>query len=219
MTLIVENGTNVPNANSYADLTYIRAYALNRGVTLSVVDADVEAMVFKSMDYIESVASNYQGTKTYTAPTYTPQSLQFPRSAILYQSIYPRTANYLFNPYLNPNYDPDFYPYVNYDGIKPSPIRGIMIDCVRIANNIIPQTLKDLLCQCVLATNIGIDFANYGQEQKFAIMEKVGPLEAQYSDKFGKTGEILISSINKYFRTLTCGCGSHPRFTPDIVTE
>lgn len=219
MTIIVEDGSNVANANSYLSLADIRTYSLNRGITLPALDTDLEPMVFKSMDYIESVASDYQGTPTYTAPDYTPQSLQFPRSAILYQSIYPLTQYTFFNPYLNPNYDPDSYPRVNYDGIKPSPTRGIMIDCVRIANNIIPQALKDLLGQTVLATNAGIDFANYGEEQKFTTKEKIGPLEAQYSEKFGKNGEIIISSINKYFKTLTCACGNYPRFTPDIVTE
>lgn len=217
MTIIVENGTNVANANSYLSLADIRAYALNRGVTLSPVDATLEPMVFKSMDYIESVGANYQGTPTYTAPDYTPQALQWPRSAILFQSMYP---NSLFPyPYFNPYYDGVCYPPINSTGIKPSPTFGIMIDCVRIANNVIPQTLKDLLAQCVLATNVGIDFANYSEDQKFTTKEKVGPLEVEYSDKFGKNGEILISSINKYFKTLTCACGDYPRFTPDIVTE
>ena len=218
MTIIVEDGSNVPNANSYASLADIRAYALNRGITLSATDSVLEPMVFKSMDYIESVGANFQGTQTYTAPTYTAQSLQWPRSAILYQSLCPNSVFPFFNPYLNPYYDIDYYPLINSNGIQPSPTLGIMIDCVRIANNVIPKPLKDLLCQCVLATNVGIDFANYSEDQKFVLKEKVGPLEVDYSDKFGKNGEILISSINKYFKTLTCACGNYPRFTPDIVT-
>lgn len=220
MTLIVEDGSNVANANSYLSLTDIRAYATSRGITLPV-DALLEPMVFKSMDYIESVGSNFQGTPRYTAPDYTAQSLQWPRAAILYESCYPNSIFPFYNPYLYPDYayDRRVFPPINSKGIKPSPTYGVMIDCVRIANNVIPKALKDLLCQCVLATNVGIDFANYGEEQKFVTKEKVDVLEVTYSEKFGKNGEILISSINKYIKTLTCACGDFPSFVQDIVTE
>lgn len=80
MALTVENGTNVANANSYASLSTLRAYALARGVTISAVDATLEAEALKAMDFIESFRSQFQGVKTYQAPTYTPQTLQFPRS-------------------------------------------------------------------------------------------------------------------------------------------
>ena len=52
MALIVEDGTGVTNANSYADLATIRAYAEARQVTLPA-DPNLEAMVFKAMDYLE----------------------------------------------------------------------------------------------------------------------------------------------------------------------
>ena len=53
MALILEDGTGVANANTYADLATIRAYAKLRGVTLSADDAILEAHVHKSMDYLE----------------------------------------------------------------------------------------------------------------------------------------------------------------------
>jgi hypothetical protein len=52
MALIVEDGTGVTGANSYADLATIRAYAEARQVTLPA-DPNLEAMVFKGMDYLE----------------------------------------------------------------------------------------------------------------------------------------------------------------------
>ena len=44
MALIIENGTNVAGANSYATLTEILAFAALRGVTLSAVDATLEIL-------------------------------------------------------------------------------------------------------------------------------------------------------------------------------
>lgn len=78
MTLIVEDGTNVPDANSYADLAFIRAFALARGVTLSATDSVVEVMAINAMDYIEGKRSAYQGSKTYVD-----QALQWPRTGVL----------------------------------------------------------------------------------------------------------------------------------------
>ena len=52
MALIVEDGTGVSGANSYADLVTIRTYAEARQVTLPA-DPNLEAFVFKGMDYLE----------------------------------------------------------------------------------------------------------------------------------------------------------------------
>lgn len=78
MTLIIENGTNVAGANSYATLTEIRAFASARGVTLSAVDATLEVQAIKAMDYLESLRDSYKGTKKYSD-----QSLQWPRLDVL----------------------------------------------------------------------------------------------------------------------------------------
>lgn len=53
MALVVEDGTGVSGADSYADLTAIRAYAAKRGVTLSADDATLEPLAYKAMDYLE----------------------------------------------------------------------------------------------------------------------------------------------------------------------
>lgn len=74
MALIVENGTIVENANSYVDLEYARAYATARGLTLSAVDATLEAQLMTAMDYLEALRSQYQGAKI--------GSLQWPRYGV-----------------------------------------------------------------------------------------------------------------------------------------
>lgn len=77
MTLIVEDGSIVPNANSYAALSTVKTYAALRGVVLSNDDAVLEPMVIKAMDYIESNRANFQGNKVSEL-----QELQFPRSMV-----------------------------------------------------------------------------------------------------------------------------------------
>lgn len=54
MALTVEDGTGVTNANTYADLATVRAYALSRGVALSADDAALEPLIHKAMDYVDS---------------------------------------------------------------------------------------------------------------------------------------------------------------------
>lgn len=74
MALIIEDGTIVALANSYVTLTEARDFALARGVTLSAVDATLEPLVIKAMDFLESLRNTYQGTKVSKA-----QRLQWPR--------------------------------------------------------------------------------------------------------------------------------------------
>lgn len=72
--IIVEDGSNVPNANSYADLVYVKAYAEQRGFSLGVDDEKTKARMILAMDYIEGFASKYPGS-----PTYVDQALSWPR--------------------------------------------------------------------------------------------------------------------------------------------
>ncbi|HEY6021819.1 MAG TPA: DnaT-like ssDNA-binding protein [Candidatus Paceibacterota bacterium] len=74
MALTVEDGTGVAGANSYVSLADARAYALARGATLPAVDASLEALLIRGMDYLESKRDIYTGTKTYT------DKLQWPRT-------------------------------------------------------------------------------------------------------------------------------------------
>lgn len=74
MTLIIEDGTEVTNANSYVTLAEARAYALARGVTLSATDSVVEILVIKAMDYLESFDNDFKGMRADSE-----QTLSWPR--------------------------------------------------------------------------------------------------------------------------------------------
>jgi hypothetical protein len=72
MTVIVEDGTQVANANSYDSVANIEAYALARGVTLT----GTEVLIHKAMDWIE--IQPFQGYKKTST-----QALQWPRNGVL----------------------------------------------------------------------------------------------------------------------------------------
>ena len=54
MTLIVEDGSLVADANTYIDVDYLRAYCDLRGITLPDDDDEVSVFIIKGMDYIET---------------------------------------------------------------------------------------------------------------------------------------------------------------------
>lgn len=75
MTLIIEDGSGVANANSYVTVAEYRAYATPRGVSLPVADAEVETQLILACDYLESLS--WLGM-----PTYDDQALAWPRDEI-----------------------------------------------------------------------------------------------------------------------------------------
>ncbi len=77
ITITIEDGSNVANANSFVTIAEVRAYAAERGVTLSVTDDDVAIQLIKSKDYLESFAMRYQGEMSNEG-----QSLQWPRTDV-----------------------------------------------------------------------------------------------------------------------------------------
>tara|TARA_B100000497_G_C7488920_1_gene299445 strand:- start:136 stop:666 length:531 start_codon:yes stop_codon:yes gene_type:complete len=81
-TLIIEDGSNVANANCYVDLAYVRAYADNRGAVVSNRDATLGQQIIASTDYLESRRFEYGGYKTNTT-----QSLQFPRTDLVMDKV------------------------------------------------------------------------------------------------------------------------------------
>ena len=60
MALIIEDGTIVSDANSYATVLEVRAFALTRGITLPISDTEVEVMLVKAGDYLNSI-ENFRG--------------------------------------------------------------------------------------------------------------------------------------------------------------
>lgn len=60
-SLIVEDGSVVPTANTYAVVADLRAFAKVRGETLPSADADCEVLLLKAMDFLAGL--NYQGNR------------------------------------------------------------------------------------------------------------------------------------------------------------
>lgn len=75
--IIVEDGTNVPNANSYITVGEARLYAISRGVTLPAEDDAIAVMLIQANDYLEAQSCKYQGSRTYAD-----QSLAWPRDCV-----------------------------------------------------------------------------------------------------------------------------------------
>ena len=54
MALILEDGTGLADANSYAAVAAFRAYWAERGVAITATDAEIEAALIRSTDYIDA---------------------------------------------------------------------------------------------------------------------------------------------------------------------
>lgn len=78
IVITVEDGSNVPNANSYLSIEDARTFAANRGIVLPADDDEVAVMIIKAMDYVESFGCEYQGK-----PTYPTQALTWPRTGAI----------------------------------------------------------------------------------------------------------------------------------------
>lgn len=77
MSIIIEDGSIVAGANSYASLAEARAYATARGKTLPADDTALSALLITSVDYLEAQRARYQGSKVSAE-----QWLQFPREGV-----------------------------------------------------------------------------------------------------------------------------------------
>lgn len=78
ITIIVEDGSNVANANSYLSAPDARAYAANRGVALSDDDDVIASQLIVGMDYLEARECDFQGSRTYDD-----QALAWPRTGVV----------------------------------------------------------------------------------------------------------------------------------------
>jgi hypothetical protein len=79
ITIIIEDGSIVSGANSYASVAQARAFATNRGVELSSDNDVVASMLIQATDYLETFACQYQGEKVDGLE----QSLEWPRSGVV----------------------------------------------------------------------------------------------------------------------------------------
>lgn len=76
--LIVEDGTNVANANCFATVEQIRAYNDARGVKLPDSDDAVVSLAMNAMDYLRTYESKFAGDRTYGLM----QRLSWPRRRV-----------------------------------------------------------------------------------------------------------------------------------------
>lgn len=84
MALVVEDGSQVTGANSYVSLDDARQYVFERGGDLSTADdSAAEATILKAMDYLESFAERFKGTRVSRD-----QSLSWPRSDVWIEEWY-----------------------------------------------------------------------------------------------------------------------------------
>ena len=78
MALIIEDGSIVANAQSYATAEELRTFAQLRNIcTVPDSDDEAEALLIKAMDYLESYRARYKGGKVSST-----QLLQWPRSGV-----------------------------------------------------------------------------------------------------------------------------------------
>lgn len=73
--IIVEDGTNIPGANSYVTVAELATYAAERGIVLPAEDPAKEVLLIKAMDYLELMSADWVGS-----PTFTGQPLDWPRT-------------------------------------------------------------------------------------------------------------------------------------------
>lgn len=78
MALIIEDGSGVPGANSYASLTEIKEYATARGLELPAQDDDIELLTIQAVDFVDSHEYQFQGDRTHLE-----QELAFPRTGVV----------------------------------------------------------------------------------------------------------------------------------------
>lgn len=78
MALIIEDGTIVPNANSFVTVAEARTFCSLRNLELPTADSDVEPLLIAAVDYLFSIENKFQGYRSDTA-----QELLFPRDNIV----------------------------------------------------------------------------------------------------------------------------------------
>jgi hypothetical protein len=80
MALTVEDGTGIENADSYATVTELIAFATARGVdgNLPATEDEREVLLRLAFDYVEAHRAQFQGNKSNEGNTYP----QFPRCGL-----------------------------------------------------------------------------------------------------------------------------------------
>lgn len=88
MPLVVEDGTGVVGANTYADIATVRAHAAERGITLQADDTDLTATVYEAMEVIEAYEDRMRGSRVDVE-----QALAYPRKNVVLSNGFPVAEN------------------------------------------------------------------------------------------------------------------------------
>ena len=89
MSLTIEDGSGVADANSFVTVAEATAYAAARGLSLPATDAEKEQLLVKAADYLLSVEDRFKGERVAAD-----QALSWPRSNVyLYGSLEPLPNN------------------------------------------------------------------------------------------------------------------------------
>jgi ABC-type hemin transport system ATPase subunit len=78
MALVIEDGTQIENANSYATDAEFSAYAAARNFTIPALEADRDVLMIKAMDYLADMESEMKGVRVSSS-----QAVSYPRSDVL----------------------------------------------------------------------------------------------------------------------------------------
>lgn len=160
-TLIVEDGTGLPNASSYTSAADIRTYASARGITLAPSDtggdALVDQMAIKAMDYIEALRHSFWGWKLKPS-----QRLCFPREGV--------PADPTGDAYLSVSNGHENLLVGGISYRDPAPL---------------PPELIEAQCQLVIQVKAGVDLMPTQVSGKFVKRQKIGPIEREFSEAVG----------------------------------
>ena len=77
MALVIEDGTGVVGANSYATLDQVKDYMTDRALTTTCDDVALTQKIIVAMDYIEALEDSFLGCRTDAV-----QALSWPRKDV-----------------------------------------------------------------------------------------------------------------------------------------
>ena len=152
MSLTIEDGTGLANADSFASVGEAQAFADARGLTLPAATEDIEKLLVKAADFILSLESRFKGYRTTAT-----QRLSFPRTDV---TVYGDGGPGLIPIHGGEN--------IRYAGA------GYLI-----ASDEIPQMLKEAQIRLAVDAN-STDLRPNGAGRE-VIRKKIGPIETQYA--------------------------------------
>jgi hypothetical protein len=160
MTLIIEDGSGVANANTYVSVADARAYAALRGLTLPASDPAVEVLLVLACDYMQQVETRFKGERTLGDG----QVLAWPRAGVF---VFGQVADNV------PQSWSVEFPQI-YFGTRTS-----------IDDASIPALVKAAQCQLAYDTSLtNLQPTGTGQQ---TLRKEVGDIKVEYANTFSTT--------------------------------